>query len=976
METLPLTSVPEAEGLADLEQDGFAGLQQAAFTSVRAPWAERTVMRLLGRVGSKKAAVVVLSLAAILAFTSLAGHPLQKATVASSSAKAIIEVQPQLQVLQGSAEQAPDVEDVMYPNGTMHLGISPAYGTSIQNYGKDCWSGCQGKAGFCQDFCGPGNACCMKLEGTAPPECHGITDFGVENMHTCVAPVNPVFFVKVNVNESEVKNWGKDCMAECGADGFCQAFCGTGNACCKYGIATDRRECMGVDLYGTEETYTCVKPVVPMDATVGEVMDPDGTMKLGLSPAYGLPVENFGKDCWEACGNAGFCQEFCGQGNACCRYMGSTDPPECHGITEFGSRSYHTCVAPVNPAFFTQVNVVEVEHWGEDCLQSCADAGYCQEFCGMGNACCKFGESTDPAECWGVERFGAKDRHTCVKPVRPEYVAVEMPEGMTIKNWGQDCWPACKEAGLCQEFCGMGNACCKFGESSDPPECHDVYNYGSKDRHTCVAPEVATFKTVEEPTDANVQHWGQDCWDDCDGAGYCPDFCGLGNACCRFGSTKDPVECQGIAEFGSKDRHTCVTPANPVWKVSTEPAVMNWGEDCWEPCNEIGGVCPNFCGPGNACCRFGSPYDPPECHGVQEWGAKDHHTCIRPIAQLYLNHLAEDCWTHCDGAGLCEDWCGSGNACCRFYEGKDPDECKGVSYWPTHAHHTCVRAAGLHPGVPPPPAEGECIPGETHNAQGNCKKAENTTLMTFYMYRATNDEWGAHLENANLGNIEGILWFLHNEVVTTCPRKENINRILRYVVTMRNPATLIDGKHKPQFGTYTEFQHGKCMYNNSDCSNLFKTKGYAVGCKPLDTASAQLPNYAGPPQPVWYSLPGRCVSQEMDNKGDKPFGCWTDEPGGMCISPDGTANCTWKAEYAGEIRVDELSGITDPGQYCAQGNIEYNNVTDKGIGTTFWNVRRSAEQGKNRVDYVRGLFQMKYPNYPATLGEPICEALR
>lgn len=518
----------------------------------------------------------------------------------------------------------------------------------------------------------------------------------------------------------------------------------------------------------------------------------------------------------------------------------------------------------------------------------------------------------------------------------------------------------------------MGNACCKWGENF-PPECQGVTDYGSKDRHTCVAPVSPAFKAAPKVENSTIKNYGSDCWAMCDGAGYCPDFCGNGNACCRFGATKDPAECHGVWEFGAKDRHTCVAPVNAVWKVKTESDVKNWGEDCWSECNAVGGVCPDFCGEGNACCRFGSGLDPPECHGIQKWGAKDKHTCVRPVNARFVNHLAEDCWMHCDGAGMCEDWCGAGNACCRFYDADDPDECKGVTYWPIHTHHACVKAAGSHAGVPPTPAEGECRPGEVHNAQGNCKKAENTTLMTFYMYRATHDGWGAHLESANLGNVEGVLWYLHNEVVQSCPRKENINRILRYVVTMRNPATLFEGGLHFQFGQYTDFRKGKCMFNSSNCSNLWDKYGYAVGCTPLDTLGADLPNYVGPPQPVWYSVPGRCTSMEIDSSGDKPFGCWNDEPGGWCAHPDGTKNCTWKAEYAGEIRVDELSGITDPANYCAQGNIEYNKTSDAGVGTSFWNDRRDAEQCKRRADYVRELFQMKYPNYPNNLGEPICD---
>jgi len=659
-------------------------------------------------------------------------------------------------------------------------------------------------------------------------------------------------------------------------------------------------------------------------------------------------------------------------GNACCKFGAASDPAECGGVAAWGSKDRHTCVSPVRPEYVVALssNSTTMQNWGQDCWEACGDAGLCQEFCGQGNACCRFKSHDDPGECHGVTEFGSKDRHTCVVPVNFYFLAtLEATPG--VQNWGQDCLGLCNNAGYCQEFCGMGNACCKWGEANAPAECQGVTALGSKERHTCVAPVSPAFKTAPKTNETSVLQWGNDCWQACDGAGYCPKFCGMGNACCRFGSAKDPAECKGVADFGAKDRHTCVAPVDVTWKVQTNSTVKQWGEDCWSACNRIGGVCPDFCGLGNACCAFGSGEDPPECHGIAEWGAKDKHTCVRPVDQLYVNHLSEDCWSHCDGAGMCEAWCGAGNACCRFYEGSDPDECKGVTYWPIHSHHTCVKATSAHPGVPDAPAESECIPGEVRNAEGACRKAANTTIMTFYMYRATNDKWGAHLANANLGNVDGVLWFLHNQVVTSCPRKENINRIVRYVVTMRNPATLFEGNLHFQFGQYTDFQEGKCMFNNSNCSDLWKKYGYAVGCQPLDTLGVDLPNYPG--SPVWYSVPGPCPAAAMDWAGAKPFGCWTDEPGGICASPDGTKNCTWKAEYAGEIRVDELSGVTDPAGFCSAGNKEYDPDTDAGVGTTFWNDRRSAEQGKRRADYVRELFAMKYPNYPATLGEPKCD---
>jgi len=228
--------------------------------------------------------------------------------------------------------------------------------------------------------------------------------------------------------------------------------------------------------------------------------------------------------------------------------------------------------------------------------------------------------------------------------------------------------------------------------------------------------------------------------------------------------------------------------------------------------------------------------------------------------------------------------------------------------------------------------------------------------MTFYMYRAASDDSGAGLENSNLGNMEGVLWYLHNDVLETCPRKHDINRILRFVVSMKNPAKLFQSGHNSQFGQFVYFDEGRCMFNNSNCDGIWNNYGYVVGCTTLRTNIPEVPNYAGPPVPVLFSLPGGHRSG-----------------GGRCQAPDGTAACTWTAEYAGEVRIDELSGITDEQKFCQDGNVEYNTATDQGKGTTFWNERRSAPMCKKRTDYVKELFRMKYPNFPATLGEPVCD---
>lgn len=59
---------------------------------------------------------------------------------------------------------------------------------------------------------------------------------------------------------------------------------------------------------------------------------------------------------------------------------------------------------------------------------------------------------------------------------------------------------------------------------------------------------------------------------------------------------------------------------------------MNWGKECYDACGK--GYCSEFCGLGNACCKYGSPSDPPECQGVKTFGDMRFHTCVKPRANF------------------------------------------------------------------------------------------------------------------------------------------------------------------------------------------------------------------------------------------------------------------------------------------------------------------------------------------------------
>jgi len=274
--------------------------------------------------------------------------------------------------------------------------------------------------------------------------------------------------------------------------------------------------------------------------------------------------------------------------------------------------------------------------------------------------------------------------------------------------------------------------------------------------------------------------------------------------------------------------------------------------------------------------------------------------------------------------------------------------------------------------APCPP--GEVLGSSEDGTHAACVPALSPATMTFYMYAAHNWD-NYHMENTNLASLTGVLWFLQDQIVTSCPRKYGLTRLVRYIITMQNTAALWKGPLRSQFGQYVQFVDGACAStgNSTQCNDLFKTTGHVVGCTPLDTLGPNVPNYAGPPAPVWYSLPGRCPSVPFVNKTEE---CMRAEPGGECPFPDGTANCTWSAKPAGEISLNDISGIYDYGAFCRDGGVEYDKATDKGVGTFFWNEQRSATAGRQRVARVQQLFQLKYPGYPVTLGSPPCTQAR
>lgn len=212
---------------------------------------------------------------------------------------------------------------------------------------------------------------------------------------------------------------------------------------------------------------------------------------------------------------------------------------------------------------------------------------------------------------------------------------------------------------------------------------------------------------------------------------------------------------------------------------------------------------------------------------------------------------------------------------------------------------TCAKVKPLPPPVPAPPPNPLNLEPSTAD------------VFTFYMYRSTGPE-GYGLENTNTGNLAGVLWYLQNEIVSGVYEEstKKVDRIRRYKVQMRPTKALAE--KNMHFGVRVAFDSRQCT--GPDCEFDWATYGYNVGCNKLgDWPFPEFDTLY--PDPVWYSLPGKCPTKTYAMK---TASCDSEEPGGMCQGrPTGTGSCTWSYEDAGHLSLDEIYEGESPRDFFA-----------------------------------------------------------
>lgn len=285
----------------------------------------------------------------------------------------------------------------------------------------------------------------------------------------------------------------------------------------------------------------------------------------------------------------------------------------------------------------------------------------------------------------------------------------------------------------------------------------------------------------------------------------------------------------------------------------------------------------------------------------------------------------------------------------RSYKG--PSECMdGYTCWPQSDYYYQCK-----------PSDQAKKTWETYTGSTALNVSSSAPLLTFYMYRAQGPN-DYPVKNVNTGTLGGLMWYVHNEVVSCAygdceyVRRFGINRIVRYKVQTRAPQPLYDAGMN--FGIRYAYDHGQCT-GPWKCETQFEKYGYFVGCNNL-SSGFPFPDWPVYYSGAWYSLPGPCSARKWE---EQSVLCQIDQPGGYCQgAPTGTGTCTYSIVEAGQITIDELENIDSYRAFKEDGGQEYNKTLDEGVNMTFWNNINDTAKNAERVHKADLLFKQKYPS--------------
>jgi len=232
-----------------------------------------------------------------------------------------------------------------------------------------------------------------------------------------------------------------------------------------------------------------------------------------------------------------------------------------------------------------------------------------------------------------------------------------------------------------------------------------------------------------------------------------------------------------------------------------------------------------------------------------------------------------------------------------------------------------------------------CTPNYEQLDASRCAKPLANSRMNFFVYQVLADNESACVA-PEAHSLQGVVWHLHNEVVTqSCPRRMHRSRVARCRAAVFNTEQPFL-EWKGQFGPYTNFNEGKCV--SPGCEDVWRNFGFVVGCLP------------------WAAYMGGADYGNRSHVYSFPHQ-------GRCAAPNGTANCTWNLQAAGEVRLDDLENISDYRSFCKSGGVEYDKGRDCGKGCSFWDNQSSSVANARRLQRLQQLFGEGSP-------EPSCDS--
>jgi len=285
----------------------------------------------------------------------------------------------------------------------------------------------------------------------------------------------------------------------------------------------------------------------------------------------------------------------------------------------------------------------------------------------------------------------------------------------------------------------------------------------------------------------------------------------------------------------------------------------------------------------------------------------------------------------------------------KLFQDKDDDD----NWWPSDSED---QAAVTDFGWDAADVNTTAAPTTTSAQPAEQAVESPAPLLEFYMYRASNmEEAREEPGEVNTGNLDGVVWYLMNEVVTMytegprCPRKFNISRVSRYKVKTRATKELY--QTGMNFGVRFSYDFGMCMgrcfggnmcTGADDCRVHYETFGFNPGCNNF-WDMYPFPDFKTPaPGGIWYSLPlsGRCEGE-----------------------PTGARNCTWSFEDAGWVSLEDVEATRPGGDNCCPSD----------RCTSFWDRQFDDGATSDRVRSILDALEQKYPDWPRELGQGPCD---